>query len=92
MQVRADLVRWAKKRDLLSYSSREEPSNRSGNLLADPGSYLDAKYKIIVGRRRDLNPEEARKKAEFRNAHSVEIISYDRINDVVAERYSNKDV
>ena len=90
-QVRADFVRWAKQRDLLGYSSGDDPSNYSGNRLADPASYLDAKFKIIVGRRNALNPEEARWKAEFRNRHSVEVISYDRISDVVAARYRNKE-
>lgn len=90
-QLRADLVRWAKARDLLGYSSREEPSNFSGNRLADAATYLEARYVIIVGRRESFGPEEARRKAEYRTTHSVEIISYDRISDVVNSRYKNEE-
>jgi hypothetical protein len=88
-QVRSDLVLWAAERDLLRYSSGETPLNLSGNLLADPETYLRDQYYIVAGRRESLNSKEARRKAEYYSAHSVEIISYDRISDVVTDRYAN---
>lgn len=45
-QVREDLVRWAKK-DQLGHSSREDPSNYSGDRLSDPATHIRFKYCVF---------------------------------------------
>lgn len=88
-QVRSDLVRWAKGKDILGYSDRNDPCNFSGNYLADPSTRLWDDYMIFVGRRSMLDGEGHRRKTGFASRHSVEIASYDRLLDLVSERYGN---
>jgi hypothetical protein len=89
-QVRADLVRWARTKDLLGYSEGETPSNFSGNLLSDPSTYLLFSSYVFVGRRQDLSSQEHTHKARFSSRHNVEVATYDRILDLVRERYKNR--
>ena len=49
-------------------------------------------YEVVVGRRGTLSTEEARRKAEYLKTHSVELLSYDRISDLVATRYGEAEV
>ena len=63
--VRQDLVIWAKKRDRLHYSSREEPCNYTRDFLADPGTYIHLKYTILIGRSSLLNREDRVRKGRY---------------------------
>ena len=88
-QVRADLVRWALTKDLLGYDDGETPSNFSGNLLADPSTYLAVSSHIFVGRRKALSRDEHTQKGRFAWRHNADVATYDRILDLVRERYKN---
>jgi hypothetical protein len=89
--IRKDLVRFAKKFDKLGYSCRrEEPSNYSGNRLSDPNSYLEFKFKIIIGRSSQLSPEVRRLMGRSHGHYDLEIISYDRLLYLAEMRYENK--
>ena len=88
-QVRADLVRWAKDKDLLQYSEGERPSNFSGHLLADPSTNLHESFHIFMGRRDKLTESEHKRKGQMTRRHNIEVASYDRLLDVVSERYKN---
>lgn len=90
-QVRADLLRWAKSRDLLGYDDGNRPSNFSGNHLSDPSTYLRASSYVFVGRRASLTSDESTRKARFSSRHNVEVASYDRILDLVRARYKNRE-
>ena len=90
-QVRADLVRWAADRDLLCYSEGDRPSNFSGNLLADPRTNLHESFHIFIGRREKLTEDEHKRKGQFQRRQHIEVASYDRMLDVVSERYKNAD-
>jgi Domain of unknown function (DUF4263) len=88
-QVRADLLRWARTRDLLGYTEREAPSNFSGNLLADPATHLAVSSHVFIGRRSVLSAEEHSQKARYLSRHTVEVATYDRILDLVRDRYKD---
>lgn len=88
-QVRSDLVRWAKEKDILSYSNGDRPSNYSGNVLSDPATYLRLSAHVFIGRRHDLSPDEHGRKGRFSDRHNVEVATYDRILDLVRERYKD---
>lgn len=90
-QVRADLVKWAKTKDLLKYSDTDHISNQSGDYLADPSSYLKDSYHIIMGRRNKLSREQHKRKASYHARRKIEIMSYDRIKDLIDVRYKNKE-
>ncbi|HEY3520239.1 MAG TPA: Shedu anti-phage system protein SduA domain-containing protein [Rhodanobacteraceae bacterium] len=86
-QIRADLVRWAKKKDILGYASGNEPCNFSGDRLADPSTSLFDQYCIFIGRRLLSSSEDLRRKSMFQSRHNVEIATYDRLLDLVRQRY-----
>lgn len=88
-QVRSDLVYWAKNNDILGYDTRDEPSNYSGDKLADPRSYLSESFHIIAGRRNNIDREGHRRKATYTSKHGIEIASYDRILDLAKVRYND---
>jgi len=88
-QVRADLVRWAGTKDILGYSDGDTPTNFSGDMLADPATYLAVSSHIFIGRRSALKKDERSQKARYPSRHSVEVATYDRILDLVRERYKN---
>ncbi|QTL34937.1 Shedu anti-phage system protein SduA domain-containing protein [Pseudoalteromonas viridis] len=88
-QIRADLVKWAKSKDMLGYSRSERISNMSGDYLADPSSYLRDSYHILIGRRDEISRAGHKRKAMYKSRHSIEVISYDRIKDLVELRYSD---
>lgn len=90
-QVRSDLVLWAKQRDILGYSDRSEPCNFSGQFLADSSTYLSDHYTIFVGRRTMLEANEQKRKSRYTQRYNVEVASYDRMLDLVRDRYKNKD-
>ncbi len=87
LQVRADLVEWAKTRDILGYSEGKRPSNLSGDYLSDPLSYLAASFHIYIGRREMMDQAGHRRKAQYNSRHAVEVASYDRLLDLVKDRY-----
>ncbi len=89
-QVRADLVRWARTKDILGYDEGDTPCNFSGNMLSDPATYLKVTSHVFVGRRANLMPDEHTRKARFGTRHSVEVATYDRILNLVRERYKNR--
>lgn len=88
-QIRSDLVRLSRNKDILDYDSFEEPMNLSGDYLSDPYSYIKDSYHIIIGRRNELRREDHKRKSTYSIRHQIEIMSYDRLVDVVRARYSN---
>lgn len=88
-QVRADLVRWAKNRDLLKYSDGDHPSNFSGHCLADPQTNLFESFHIFIGRRHEATPDDQGRKGRLSRRHSVDVASYDRLLDLANDRYAN---
>ncbi|HEY5603987.1 MAG TPA: Shedu anti-phage system protein SduA domain-containing protein [Gammaproteobacteria bacterium] len=88
-QVRAELVRWAKSKDLLGYSTDNVISNMSGDYLSDPESYLKDSFHIVIGRRENISRASHKRKATYTSKHGIEIVSYDRIKDLVDVRYQN---
>jgi hypothetical protein len=88
-QVRADLVRWAKAKDLLGYSDGDQPSNYSSDYLADPHTNLFESFHIFMGRRAGISEDEQRRKGQLSRRHNVEVATYDRFLDVIKSRYAN---
>lgn len=76
-QIHRDLVRWAKSKDLLGYSSRQEPCNYSGDYLSDPQSVILDRFHILIGRRSVMTRDFLRRKASYSDRHAVEVVSYD---------------
>jgi hypothetical protein len=89
--VRRDLVRWAKQRDRLGYSSKDEPCNYTGDRLADPHTRIDFEYKIVIGRSSALAPETRILAGRYHTNRNVELISYDRFLGVAERRYGSAD-
>lgn len=87
--LRSELVRWAKSKDILGYSDGEEPCNFSGHMLADPSSFLNESFHIVIGRRDKLSRDQHKRKASYSIKHNIEVMSYDRLTDLVNDRYSN---
>lgn len=88
--VRATLVKWAEHgKDILGYSGVEHISNYSGDYLADPASYLADSYHIVIGRRDNVSRSGHKRKASYTLQHRMEIMSYDRILDLVRDRYKD---
>lgn len=88
-QIRADLVEWAKNKDLLKYNDGNNPSNYAGDYLADPQTRLIESFHIIIGRREKMSSHNNRRKGTYSSKHGIEIISYDRFLDLVNDRYAN---
>jgi hypothetical protein len=89
--VREDLVRWAKSYDLLGYSeSNWQPSNDSGQYLADPATYINFYYVIVVGRSSLLKKDWLNLMGRYYPDHDIRIVTYDRFLRLARERYSAK--
>jgi hypothetical protein len=87
-QVRADLVRWVKTRDILGYSSRgKEPCNYSGDQLADPRSVILAEFSVIIGRSTKLDAERRSLLGHYSLNHDIAVITYDRFIELAMKRY-----
>lgn len=89
--VRADLVRWAKNKDLLGYSDGKDPCNYSNNRLSDPTTVLIDRYWMFAGRRNLTPSDDLARKATFSPGRHIEIATYDRMLDLVRMRYKNKE-
>lgn len=90
-QVRSDLVNWALEKDILGYEDDGIICNDTGDYLADPSSYLEDSYHIIIGRRDNLDRASHKRKATYTSKHGIEVVSYDRLKDLVDIRYSSPD-
>lgn len=89
--LKQDLVRWAKKRDILDTPKPDkEPCNYAGDYLSDPSSFVGFHYYIIIGMRADLTKEKRELKSRFRNDHRIHIGSYDRFIDTADVRYKKR--
>ena len=88
--VRSELVRWAKKFDILRYSSREEPTNYSGDLLADTGTVILENYIVIIGRSSRATKEIRGLVGRYSKGHNCELITYDRVLHLARTRYSSE--
>jgi hypothetical protein len=86
--VRRDLVRLVKRSDRLGYSLRKDPSNYSGDRLADPESYLRFEFKVVIGRSSRMSAKERALMGRIHGRHSVEVVSYDRLLQLARARYS----
>ena len=90
--VRADLVRWAKSYDVLGYSEPNwEPSNDTGQYLADPGTYINFQYVIAVGRSSLLKKDWLGLMGRYCPDHDINIVTYDRFLRLARSRYSGED-
>lgn len=87
--VRADLVRWARTKDILGYSDPRVISNHSCNYLESSGTYLKDQYKVIIGRRKVLDASGHQRKARY--SDRVEVMTYDRLKDLVDLRYRDEE-
>lgn len=88
--VRADLVRWAKKRDLLGYDEGSDPCNYSNDRLSDPNTILFDRYWMFAGRRAQTPSDHHARKATFAPGRLIEFATYDRLLDLVKARYKDK--
>lgn len=86
-QVRADMVSWAKTKDKLLYSTRAEPSNNSGDYLANPETVIFEKYYIVIGRSSKMNVETRQLAGKYQRDHGVQVFSYDRFLELAKRRY-----
>ncbi len=89
LQVRSELVRWAQSNDILKYDDSDPLSNMSGDYLADPASYLTDSYHIVIGRRDNISSESHKRKAMYKTKRNIEIMTYDRLRDLVNLRYKD---
>jgi hypothetical protein len=91
-QIRADMVRLIKTKDRLGYSSRRErPSNFSGDLLADPKSYLRLHFRIVIGRSSRMEAATRSLMGRYASGHEVELLTYDRLLQLAEQRYGEKE-
>jgi hypothetical protein len=89
--LRSDVVRFAKRFDRLGYSSRSEnPSNYSGDLLADPSSFFRTRFIIVIGRSSRMSKETRGLLGRYHSGHDVELITYDRLLALAERRYGAK--
>lgn len=87
--IRRDLVRWASRYDKLGYSEGEDPSNFSGDKLADSRSLILYKYAIVIGRSSNMPQDRRWLAGRSARHHTSEIISYDRFLRLAERRYGN---
>jgi hypothetical protein len=90
-QIRNDIVKWATEKDILGYEDDGIICNDTGDYLVDPSSYLKESYHIVIGRRANLDRASHKRKATYTSKHNIEIVSYDRLKDLVDLRYANPD-
>jgi hypothetical protein len=85
-----DLVRWAKRRDILKYPHMPEPSNYTGDLLADSETVVLWHYHVVIGRSSRLERAERYLAGRYVSHHGVEVVSYDRLLSLAERRYGVK--
>lgn len=90
-QLRRDFVRWAKSHDRLGYSSGANPSNYSGDRLADPKTVILFKYAVVIGRSSSMTVHARSLSGRHAKHHFVEILSYDRFLHLAERRYGPSD-
>jgi len=88
-EIRSELVRWSKEKDLLGYDTSKEAINMSGDRLADPSSYLKESFHILIGRRNKIDTQGHRRKATYSAKHSIDVRSYDMLLDLAKVRYAS---
>jgi hypothetical protein len=76
-QLRAD----AKKYGIGPRGEPREPTCNAGLHITDPLMSLHFRYQIVIGRRAKLSPEDLERKAVYKNSHSAELVTYDRLID-----------
>ncbi len=64
-----------------AWADGREPLDSQGGKLTDPESVFLMEYHVIMGRRRDLNPELMARKAAMVKTDGFELITYDRVLD-----------
>lgn len=91
-EVRNQLIRWAKSKDLLKSHDSKLLSNYSGNRLEDPNTVLQESFHVFIGRRNTLSESQHSRKALYLRNHRIDVVSYDRLLDLAKVRYkkSNK--
>jgi hypothetical protein len=77
-----DLAAWCKKKDLLKWNTRTEPSNMTGDLLKDSEISVRFEFAIVIGRRAAMTPERWRKVNQYRRDLDSEIRTYDAFLDI----------
>jgi hypothetical protein len=87
--LRSELVRWAKNFDLLGYSTRKNPSNYSGDRLADSRSVILTHYVILAGRSCRMTEEQRNLLGSITKGHNLSIATYDRMLHLARYNYGN---
>lgn len=85
--VSADMVRLAMKRDQLGYDRDCEPSNSSGDRLADSSTVSWDHYHIVIGRSTAQSAENRQLLGRYLPDHGVQVATYDRFLELTKRRY-----
>jgi Shedu protein SduA, C-terminal len=88
--IRDTLVRWARKHDVSGYNKGERPFNGTAQDILDPDTPILDYYKVIVGRSARQDRRSANLAGRYPRAHSIEIISYDRLLGLAERRYGHR--
>lgn len=89
-EVRQELARWARERDLLKHFPSEPLSNMSGNYLHDMETVLHERFHIVIGRSSRMSPETTRRFGQFGDGISrPRLVSYDRFIRTVENRQAS---
>jgi hypothetical protein len=89
-EVRQDLVRWARERDLLGHFPADPLSNMSGNRLGDMETVVQERFHVVIGRSSRMDPDTLRRFGQFGDGISrPALVSYDRFIQVVANRQAS---
>jgi len=89
-EVRQDLARWVRQKDLLGHFPTEPLSNQSGNHLDDMNTVVHERFHIVIGRTSRLSSENLRRFGQFGDGLSQpDLVSYDRFVQVVTERQAS---
>ena len=86
--IRATLVNWARRKDVLGYSTAYAPFNYAGQRLVDPDAPLLDRYVIVIGRSSAQSTDTRHLAGRFGRGHDVEVVSYDRLLLLAERRYS----
>jgi len=60
---------------------RDEPTCNAGLRITDRRMSLHFFYKIVMGRRDALSPDDLQRKASYKPNYSIELVTYDRLVD-----------
>lgn len=88
-EVRQDLVRWIGERDLLGHFPGHPLSNQSRNYLSDMNTVLFEHFHIVIGRSSKMSEATIRHLGKFSGGAGVDVVTYDRFVQVVAERQAS---